>query len=30
MIRYGKHAAIPSYEQCAIKYGKNGAVRRAR
>ena len=25
MIRYGKHGAIPSDEQCAIKYGKNGA-----
>ena len=28
MIRYGKHGAIPSNKQCAIKYVKNGTVRR--
>ena len=27
VIRYDKHGAISSDEQCAIKCGKNGAVR---
>ena len=27
IIRYGKRGAIPSDEQCAIKYGKNDAIR---
>ena len=30
MIWYGNHGAIPSDEQCAIKYNKNGTVRRVR
>ena len=30
MIRYNKHGAISSDEQCAIRYGKNGAVRTVR